>query len=88
MNTKFVFGKCSCGKELIRETLSEKLQLFDNGSIHINGSCSSCDKYFKYIPYRDSDIVKYLLRTVYEHNTGKMDCEELSNRIDLIPIKK
>ena len=60
--------KCSsCQQVFGNNPLIESIQRASNGMIQIRGECPFCRTWVKFIPYRDSQYVKNILKLFY-HN--------------------
>ena len=76
--------KCNRCLHLInQDTLIESIQRAANGVIHIRGECPLCRMWIKFVPYRDSKIIKNLLIAVVNG-----DIEKLISQKDLIYDEK
>lgn len=61
-----MFGyQLNCSKCGHISELKEDLHKAKNDMIMIRGSCPSCQKWLKWVPYGDSEIVKELLKRAY-----------------------
>ena len=61
--------KCSgCEKEFVSP--SESFQPIPGGVYHIRGVCPACGKWIKWIPYKDSVLVKEAIEEYVKRNGG------------------
>ena len=65
MMTSFVLCG-SCKQKIDTWKLTETIQKAQNGMIQIRGECPYCRTWIKWIPYRDSETVKHILRAFFE----------------------
>lgn len=46
-------------------TEKEAIRKFSDGSVHIEGRCSECHWFLRWVPYKESYTVKKLLEVAY-----------------------
>lgn len=63
--------------------IQESLHRFKNNAIHIRGDCPYCKAFVKYVPYKDSHIVKDILFIVWR----KENMAELLNYVTIYDDK-
>ena len=61
-----------CAKEFEIYKLVEALQKASNDMIQVRGMCPYCGIWFKWVPYRESDIVRDVIRAFYNGDFEKL----------------
>ena len=65
--------------------MAEALQIASNGLVHVRGECPKCRSWVQWIPYRDSEHCKNILKLFYNGNFKAL--EELQ-KIAIYDYKK